>query len=148
MGEERHVVTVFSEEELAVALAGFPGERSINLEPRPESARTSRPASCAVCGTSLASRPPASVARRVRRAGWLLWQALREDPASVAQTVMAANAPMLLQRSMVEGNPAEGVMSAGQVAALIGQLDSCQDVIHGIVAQARQRYQQLAPSLS
>lgn len=54
---------------------------------------------------------------------------------------------MLLQRSMVEGNPAEGVMSAGQVAALIGQLDSCQDdVIHGIVAQARQRYQQLAPS--
>ena len=78
----------------------------------------------------------------------VLWQALREDPASVAQTVMAANAPMLLQRSMVEGNPAEGVMSAGQVAALIGQLDSCQDVIHGIVAQARQRYQQLAPSLS
>ncbi len=66
----------------------------------------------------------------------MLWQGLREDPASAAQTVMAANAPMLLQRSMVEGNPAEGVMSAGQVAALIGQLDSCEDVIHGIVAQA------------
>jgi len=74
----------------------------------------------------------------------VLWQALREDPSSVAQTVMAANAPMLLQRSMVEGKPAEGVMSAGQVAALIGKLDSCQDVIHGIVAQAQQRYQHLS----
>jgi len=68
-----------------------------------------------------------------------VWQALREDPSSVAQTVMAANAPMLLQRSMVEGKPAEGVMSAGQVAALIGRLDSCEEVIHGIVQQALDR---------
>lgn len=70
----------------------------------------------------------------------VLWQALREDPASVAQTVMAANAPMLLQRSMVEGKPAEGVMSAGQVAALIGRLDTCQELIQGIVQQAQQRH--------
>ncbi len=69
----------------------------------------------------------------------VLWQALREDPSSVAQTVMAANAPMLLQRSMVDGEPAEGVMSAGQVAALIGRLDSCREVIDGIVAQALER---------
>jgi len=69
----------------------------------------------------------------------VLWQALREDPGTVAQTVMAANAPMLLQRSMVEGKPVEGVMSAGQVAALIGRLDSCRDVIEGIVAQAIER---------
>ena len=57
----------------------------------------------------------------------------------MAQTVMAANAPMLLQRSMVDGNPADGVMSAGQVAALIGKLDSCEDVISGIVRQAMAR---------
>ena len=69
----------------------------------------------------------------------VLWQGLREDAASVAQTVMAANAPMLLQRSMVEGKPAEGVMSSGQVAALIGRLDSCKTVIDGIVAQALER---------
>ncbi len=69
----------------------------------------------------------------------VLWQGLREDSSSVAQTVMAANAPMLLQRSMVEGKPAEGVMSAGQVAALIGRLDSCQQVIEGIVATAIER---------
>jgi hypothetical protein len=35
----------------------------------------------------------------------VLWQGLREDASSVAQTVMAANAPMLLQRSMIEGRP-------------------------------------------
>lgn len=75
----------------------------------------------------------------------VLWQALRSDAASVAQTVMAANAPMLLQRSMVDGRPAEGVMSAGQVAALIGQLQSCREVIEGIVAQACARRDALAP---
>jgi hypothetical protein len=52
----------------------------------------------------------------------VLWQGLREDTGSVSQTVMASNAPMLLQRAMVDGRPAEGVMSSGQVAALIGEL--------------------------
>ncbi len=79
-----------------------------------------------------------------RHALAVLWQGLREDASSVAQTVMAANAPMLLQRSMVEGKPAEGVMSAGQVAALIGELRSSREVIDGIVAQARERLQALA----
>jgi len=46
---------------------------------------------------------------------------------------------MLLQRSMVEGRPAEGVMSAGQVAALIGHLESCREVIDDIVTQASER---------
>jgi nitronate monooxygenase len=74
----------------------------------------------------------------------VLWQALREDPSSVAQTVMAANAPVLLERSMIDGKPAEGVMSSGQVAAVIGKLSSCQDVIDGIVAQAQERVAVLA----
>ncbi|MBU6257061.1 MAG: nitronate monooxygenase [Burkholderiales bacterium] len=69
----------------------------------------------------------------------LLWRTLREDAGSVAQTVMAANAPVLLERSMVQGLPAEGVMSSGQVAAVIGQLQSCREVIDGIVALALER---------
>ena len=77
----------------------------------------------------------------------VLWQGMRQDAGGLAQTVMAANAPMLLQRSMVEGHPAEGVMSAGQVAALIGQLDTCEDVIAGIVAQATDRLRVLAATL-
>ena len=73
----------------------------------------------------------------------VVWQGLREDPGSAAQTVMAANAPMLLQRSMTDGKPAEGVMSSGQVAALINRLDSCETVISGIVAQACARQAEL-----
>ena len=73
----------------------------------------------------------------------VLWQAFREDPATLAQTVMAANAPVLLQRSMVEGKPAEGVMSSGQVAALIGELQSCEQVLQGILAQALERLEVL-----
>ena len=69
----------------------------------------------------------------------ILWKGFREDPGSTAQNVMAANAPMLLQRSMTDGKPAEGVMSSGQVAALINQLDSCDAVIQGIMRQAQDR---------
>ena len=45
---------------------------------------------------------------------------------------------------MVDGNPVEGVMSSGQVAALIGELHSCEEVIQGIVAQARERLAAMA----
>ena len=76
----------------------------------------------------------------------VVWQAMREDSTSVAQTVMAANAPMLLQKSMTDGNPVEGVMSAGQVAALIGRLDSCDELIAHIMAQASKRIASLQGS--
>ncbi len=33
------------------------------------------------------------------------------------KTLMAANAPVLIQRAMVEGKPDEGVLPSGQVAA-------------------------------
>ena len=69
---------------------------------------------------------------------------MRGPEITVAQTVMAANAPVLLQRSMVEGKPAEGVMSSGQVAALIGELKSCREVIDGIVTQAGERLSALS----
>ncbi|HPO18190.1 MAG TPA: nitronate monooxygenase [Rubrivivax sp.] len=75
----------------------------------------------------------------------IFMQALREDAGNVAQTVMAANAPVLLERAMVQGKPAEGVMSSGQVAAVIGELQSCREVIDGIVAQAEARLRVLSP---
>ena len=88
---------------------------------------------------SLALQWKAHTGMTLQQAFKVLWQSFREGAASVAQTVMAANAPMLLKRSMVDGNPVDGVMSAGQVAALISRLDSCEQVIHGIVAQALER---------
>ncbi|HJV27650.1 MAG TPA: nitronate monooxygenase [Aromatoleum sp.] len=67
----------------------------------------------------------------------VLRRALKEDPGAVSQTVMSANQPVLLQRSMVEGRPDEGILPSGQVAAAIGRLESCEDVIHGIAAGAQ-----------
>jgi nitronate monooxygenase len=78
----------------------------------------------------------------------VLWQGLRGDAGSVAQTVMAANAPMLLQRAMVEGRPAEGVMSAGQAAALIGELKSCREVIEELASVAAARLDTLSGGLN
>ncbi|WP_246607213.1 NAD(P)H-dependent flavin oxidoreductase [Paractinoplanes toevensis] len=56
-----------------------------------------------------------------------------------AQTLMAANTPALLRKSMVDGNPSAGVMSAGQVAGLIDDLPSCAELIDRIMKEADDR---------
>ncbi|HEU0196885.1 MAG TPA: nitronate monooxygenase [Nevskiaceae bacterium] len=55
------------------------------------------------------------------------------------QTMMAANAPMLIQRAMVEGHPDEGVLPSGQVASVIDDLPHVADLIAAIVEQAEAR---------
>ena len=50
--------------------------------------------------------------------------------------MIAANAPMLLRASMVEGNAASGVMAGGQVTGLIEDLPSCAELIERIVREA------------
>ncbi len=64
--------------------------------------------------------------------------ALREGD-SVAQTLMAANAPVLIQRAMVEGRPDEGVLPSGQVAAVLDSLPSVAELIQFIVTEAEER---------
>jgi NAD(P)H-dependent flavin oxidoreductase YrpB (nitropropane dioxygenase family) len=54
------------------------------------------------------------------------------------QMLMAANSPILIQRAMVEGRPAEGVLPSGQVAGVIDSLPSCQQLIDTIIAEAGQ----------
>ncbi len=66
----------------------------------------------------------------------VLGRAVRDDPAAVSQTVMSANQPVLLQRSMVDGRPDEGILPSGQVAAAIGELKSARAVIEEIAAEA------------
>ena len=53
--------------------------------------------------------------------------------------MMAANAPVLIQRAMVEGKPDEGVLPSGQVAANIGSLPSVAELIAAIVREAEAR---------
>jgi nitronate monooxygenase len=72
------------------------------------------------------------------------WRAMREQDYSAAQTLMAANAPVLIQRAMVEGCPDEGVLPSGQAAAAIGAIESCERIVAGMVDQARARMEALA----
>lgn len=62
--------------------------------------------------------------------------ALREGDSAV-QTIMASNAPVLIQRAMVQGNPDEGVLPSGQVASVIDALPSCAELLESIAADAR-----------
>lgn len=62
-----------------------------------------------------------------------------EDRDSMAQALMAANSPVLIQRAMVEGQPDEGVLPAGQVAAVLTDLPTVAELINRIVAEAEGR---------
>ncbi|KHO64232.1 NAD(P)H-dependent flavin oxidoreductase [Pseudomonas flexibilis] len=72
-----------------------------------------------------------------------LFKAIREDPSTLSQVVMAANQPVLLERSMVEGVPDEGILPSGQVAAAIDNLPSCQELIEQIAGEAERCLQRL-----
>ena len=62
-----------------------------------------------------------------------------EDGDSMAQALMAANAPVLIQRAMVDGQPDEGVLPSGQVAAVIDDLPSVSELIRRIAHEAEER---------
>ena len=72
------------------------------------------------------------------------WAMHRDDDITTAQAIMSANAPMIIQKAMVEGQPARGVLPSGQVAGVIDELLSCEVLIHSIVAEAEQRLASLA----
>jgi NAD(P)H-dependent flavin oxidoreductase YrpB (nitropropane dioxygenase family) len=65
--------------------------------------------------------------------------AMQKNELTRAQTIMAANAPILIQRAMVEGHPSEGVLPSGQVAGLITDLPTCGELVSTIVAEAEKR---------
>ncbi|WP_406385466.1 NAD(P)H-dependent flavin oxidoreductase [Streptomyces sp. NBC_01618] len=53
-----------------------------------------------------------------------------------SQVLLAANTPMLLKASMVDGRTDLGVMASGQVAGLIDDLPSCAELVDRIMAEA------------
>jgi NAD(P)H-dependent flavin oxidoreductase YrpB (nitropropane dioxygenase family) len=63
----------------------------------------------------------------------------REGGLSLPQAMMAASAPMLIQKAVVGGDPDGGLMASGQVAGRIGDLPSCGELVERIVADARER---------
>ena len=61
--------------------------------------------------------------RRSRELGW-------------TQVVMAANTPMMLRASMVDGRTDLGTLASGQVVGVIDDLPSCAELVERIVVQA------------
>lgn len=67
------------------------------------------------------------------------WAMSRSSDTSLAQMLLAANAPMIIQQSMVHGKPDEGVLPSGQVAGLIENVPTCAELIDSIVSEAKAR---------
>jgi NAD(P)H-dependent flavin oxidoreductase YrpB (nitropropane dioxygenase family) len=61
-----------------------------------------------------------------------------------SQTIMAANAPMLARKAMIEGDPVQGYLPSGSVAGVIEDLPSCAELIGRIVADAERTLASLA----
>lgn len=84
-------------------------------------------------------------AARFRKLSDLTWPQLIRDGLAMkhgknltwSQVLLAANTPMLLRASMVEGRTDLGVMASGQVAGLIEDLPSCAELVERVMAEAR-----------
>lgn len=53
-----------------------------------------------------------------------------------SQVLLAANTPMLLKASMVDGRTDLGVMASGQVAGVIEDLPSCAELVRRVMKEA------------
>jgi NAD(P)H-dependent flavin oxidoreductase YrpB (nitropropane dioxygenase family) len=53
-----------------------------------------------------------------------------------SQMVMAANTPMLLKASLVDGKTESGVMASGQVVGVIDDLPTCAELVNRIIDEA------------
>jgi NAD(P)H-dependent flavin oxidoreductase YrpB (nitropropane dioxygenase family) len=71
------------------------------------------------------------------RAMWREGRAMRATQGlSWTQTLMAANTPMLLKASLVDGRTESGVMASGQVVGVIDDLPTCAALITRITSEA------------
>ncbi|MEV3858740.1 nitronate monooxygenase [Streptomyces sp. NPDC050095] len=102
-----------------------------------------------VAGLERAGRPAALLravrhAAAFRKVSGLGWGQMVRDGLAMkhgkdltwSQVLLAANTPMMLKSAMVDGNPSGGVMASGQVAGLIDDLPSCQELVDRIMAEA------------
>lgn len=76
------------------------------------------------------------------------WRMYRSGDLSFGQTLMAANAPMMIQEAMVKGKPDAGILPSGQVAGLIDDLPSVADLIDSIVGEAQQSASRISQTIA
>jgi NAD(P)H-dependent flavin oxidoreductase YrpB (nitropropane dioxygenase family) len=70
----------------------------------------------------------------------------RSHGLSWTQMIMAANTPMMLRASMVDGRTDLGTLASGQVAGVIDDLPSCAELVERIMTQATAVLERLAPA--
>ena len=66
------------------------------------------------------------------------WKMKKANDMTLAETLMAANSPMMIQEAMVRGHPDRGILPSGQVAGSIDSLPACDEIISGIVKEAEE----------
>ena len=79
--------------------------------------------------------------------GELLSSALkmrRNQRLTNAQTIMAANAPMLAKKGMADGDPVAGYLPGGSIAGVIEDLPTCQELVQQIMSEAEETLKALA----
>jgi len=76
------------------------------------------------------------------------WRMYRTGDLSFGQTLMAANAPMMIQEAMVKGKPDAGILPSGQVAGLIEDLPTVSDLMANIVEEANRSARQVSSTMS
>lgn len=62
---------------------------------------------------------------------------------TLAQTLMAGNAPTIIRKAMVEGKPDEGLLPSGQVAGLIDDIPSCAQLMDQIISGAEMSFKRV-----
>ena len=65
---------------------------------------------------------------------------------TLPQAMMAASAPMLIQKAVVDGDPEHGLMATGLVAGRLNELPSCAELLSKIETEARARIGALCPT--
>jgi NAD(P)H-dependent flavin oxidoreductase YrpB (nitropropane dioxygenase family) len=67
----------------------------------------------------------------------------RNQDLTWSQVALAANAPMLIKASMVDGNPDVGVLPTGQVTGVIGELPTVAELLDRIMNEAESTLKRL-----
>jgi NAD(P)H-dependent flavin oxidoreductase YrpB (nitropropane dioxygenase family) len=67
---------------------------------------------------------------------------------TLPEALLAAAAPVLLQKAVVDGDAVNGLMSAGMVAGRLSDLPSCETLLANIESEARERIATLTGALT
>lgn len=132
--KQRYLASTPEQIVISAALDGLPQRMLLNTQLKQLMSATS-------IGLFIrAVRSAFAMSRQTGDSPWALlkagWRMYRAGDDSLASTMMAANAPVLIQEAVVHGRPEEGILPSGQVAGLIDNLPLVADMIEQIMQEA------------